>query len=81
MTTEKKNNYVEAYMELLNNLSDEVKIEIITKLRESLNNEYKQQINNDFYSAYGSWAEEETAEELIEIIKQGRVDTRVIEEF
>ena len=78
MTTEKKNNFVEAYMELLNNLSDEVKIEIIAKLRESLNKEYKKQINEDFYSVYGSWAGEETAEDLIDLIREGRVNNPLL---
>lgn len=62
-------------MDLLKNLSDDVKIEIIAKLRESLNEEYKKQINEDFYSAYGTWAGDETAEDMIDLISEGRVNT------
>lgn len=80
MTTEKKNNYVEAYMTILEGLSNEIKLEIISRLKENIENDIDNR-KKTLKSAYGSWVGEETAEELIEIIKQGRVETRVIEEF
>ena len=80
MSIEKKNSYVEAYMTILEGLSNEIKLELISRLQENIDND----INNRkkiLKSAYGSWVGDESAEELLEIIKKGKVNTRVIEEF
>ena len=80
MSTEKKNNYVEAYMTILEGLSNEIKSELIERLKSSIESEANER-KAKLKSAYGSWVGEETAEELIEIIRQGKVNNRVLEEF
>lgn len=80
MSTETKNNYVEAYMTILEGLSNEIKLELISRLKENIDNDINDR-KKILKAAYGSWVGEETAEELLEIIKKGKVNTRVIEEF
>lgn len=80
MTAEKKNNYVEAYMTILEGLNNDIKLELVSRLKESIENEINER-KTTLKSAYGSWVGDETAEELIDLIRQGRVETRVVEEF
>ena len=77
---ENHNNHIDAYMSLLNSLSNENKLEIISRLTKSIETEEVDK-KSILESVYGAWVGNETAEEIIEDIRSSRLDIRVIEEF
>jgi len=62
---------VETYLGLLEGLSSESKAELIKNLSESLRSEKKNKERN-FYNAFGAFASEKSAEEIISEIKSSR---------
>jgi hypothetical protein len=77
MSTEKKNNYVEAYMTILEGLSNEIKLELISRLKENIDNDINDR-KKILKAAYGSWVGEESAEELIDLIRECRVNNPLL---
>ena len=73
---------VESWWSLLKYLNNDIKLELASRLIESLKNTPtpKKEEEDDWLKLYGAWSEEEeTAEELIDLIRNSRVSTRQIE--
>jgi hypothetical protein len=70
---------VESYLALLQNLSIEARLELISRISMSLKKPNQEPHKVDYYS--GSWQSDESAEETIENIRSSRVFNRQIEEF
>ena len=71
---------IDSYISLLKNMSAQNKLDLISKLTNTVKADIKKEKTN-FYKAFGSWDEKESAEELIETIKGSRTFNRTIEEF
>lgn len=71
---------VETYFKLLKNLGPEVKKELINKLRNSLGDQISTQ-KNDFEKSFGMWESSQSAEEIIDELRSGRVNSRKKESF
>lgn len=79
-TNDLNSKLIDSYLALLENMSPENKLSLISKLTKSTDDDSKQQ-NPDFYKAFGEWGKHETAEELIATIKDSRTFNRTVEEF
>lgn len=66
------------YIGVLSNLSPESKLELISQLSQSLKQQYAQG-NNSAQPLFGAYKGEESAEEIIEAIRNSRVAYRNIE--
>jgi len=64
-------NIIETYSNLIENLSSIGKLELLEKLAKSLKREKKSK-EKDFYSSFGAFSEEKSAEEIIAEIKESR---------
>lgn len=71
---------IDSYISLLKNMSAQNKLDLISKLTNTVKTDIEQG-QADFYKAFGGWDENESAEELIETIKGSRTFNRTIEEF
>lgn len=67
-----------AYFDLLSNLNENSKLELIAHLSNSILKDKKNK-SIPFDKLFGSWKSNETAEKIIENIKQSRVSNRKIE--
>jgi hypothetical protein len=67
-------NLIAMYFELLKNLSIDSKLELITKLSNSMKTK-KQKKNSSLRSLYGAFESEQSADEIISDIRQSRVFT------
>ena len=73
-----KNN-VNSYFRLMKNWDTESKKDLIIKLTQSINN--KTEDNHDFSSCFGAWDDERSSDEIIDDIRNSRVNNRDIEDF
>lgn len=73
------NAVIEAYLALLKNLSQEDKLELISKLSQSMKK--KELEKNELSELFGAFRSEKTAEQQIEEIRQARVFNRLTEEI
>ncbi len=71
---------IDSYISLLKNMSAQNKLDLISKLTNTVKTDLEQE-KTDFYKAYGGWDKNESADELIETIKESRTFNRTIEEF
>ena len=71
---------IDGYMAFLQKLSPGVKLDLISKLTQSLKSEIKPK-ENVFESSFGAWAGNDTAEEIIAGIKNSRTFNRQIEKL
>jgi len=71
---------IDSYVSLLKNLSAKNKLDLISKLTNTVKTDAEQR-NVDFFKSFGGWDENESAEELIEIIKGSRTFNRTIQEL
>lgn len=79
MITEDMNDKLtDGYVELLKHLSSSSKLELISKLAQSIKQDV-QDSNLDFQKAFGAWDEKDDAEALVESIRNSRVFNRNIE--
>lgn len=74
---------LEKWWALLKNLNHETKIELASRLIDSLKSPNKpEEEKEDLRTLYGAWADEnESAEELIEFLRKSRSTNRQIESF
>lgn len=70
---------VESYLALLQNLSVEARLDLIARISMSLKDPSPKVNKVDYFS--GIWQSEESAEEIIEEIRNARVFNRQIEPF
>lgn len=73
-------NIIDSYIGLLNNLSPDNKLELISRLSQSLKSE-KNIENKPFQELFGAFKSEDSAETIIEDIRKSRAFTRQIEEL
>jgi len=71
---------IDSYLSLLKNMSAQNKLDLISKLTNTVKIDVAQE-KTAFYKAFGGWDKNESAEELIETIKESRTFNRTIEEF
>jgi len=71
---------VDSYLSLLDNLTAAGKLDLISKLTDSIKSDISGK-KNLFKKSFGAFASEESAEELIEEIRLSRTSTREIESF
>jgi len=79
-TAEINTTIVNGYVELLDNLSTSNKLDIISKLSDSVKTDLANK-KSSFKKSFGAWKSKETAEEIIEDIRNSRVSKRQIEPF
>ncbi len=72
---------IQVYLELLNNLNDASKLEIISRLSLSMQQKEEKRKSSSASEFYGAFEGEESAEELIKHIREARVFNRKIEDF
>ena len=71
---------VESYLTLLRNMSTHNKLDLISKLTQSVKTDvYENQ--NYIYESFGEWDGDESADELINVIRESRTFNRTREEF
>lgn len=68
---------IDSYLPMLKNMSIENKLDLISKLTNTVKTDTVQE-KTEFYRAFGGWGEHESAEELIETIKESRTFNRKI---
>jgi len=73
-----KNN-VNRYFRLMKNWDTESKKDLIIKLTKSIND--KTEDSHDFSSCFDAWEDERSAHEIIDDIRNSRVNNRDIEDF
>ena len=71
---------IEGYLQLLDNLSPSSKLDLISRLTESVKSDLTDK-KSSFQNAFGAFESEKSAEEIIEEIRSSRTFTRQIEEF
>jgi len=71
---------VEGYTALLKNMSMANKLDLISKLTESVKTEMDKD-QNRIYNSYGKWQGDEGADEMINIISESRTFNRDREEL
>lgn len=70
---------LKSYMSLLNHLSTKMKLNLIEKLNNSIKS--KKETTSKFKASFGAWDSKESADELIELIRDSRKTQREIEEL
>ena len=71
---------IEGYLGLLNNLSPDNKLDLISRLSASVKSDLSDK-KSSFRKAFGAFESDKSAEEIIEEIRNSRTFTRQIEEF
>ena len=71
---------IDGYLQLLDNLSPNNKLDLISKLTTSIKSDITDK-KSSFSEAFGAFESEKTAEEIIDEIRSSRTFTRQIEEF
>ncbi len=79
-TTEINTTIVDGYVVLLDNLSTDNKLDLISRLTASIKSDLTEK-KSLFKKAFGAFDSEKSAEEIIEQILESRVSTRQIEPF
>jgi len=71
---------IEGYLRLLDNLSPSKKLDLISKLTLSVKTDISNR-KKSFYKAYGAWVSKQSADEIINDIRNSRTFNREIEQF
>lgn len=71
---------VDGYVGLLDNLSTNNKLDLISKLTDSVKSDLIEK-KSSFKKSFGAFESKKSAEEVIEEIRDSRVSTRQIESF
>ena len=71
---------VDGYVGLLDNLSTNNKLDLISKLTDSIKSDLVEK-KSSFKKSFGAFESKKSAEEIIEEIRDSRVSTRQIESF
>jgi hypothetical protein len=79
-TAEINTTIVDGYVGLLDNLSTSNKLDLISKLTDSVKTDLTNK-KSSFKKAFGAFDSKKSAEEIIEEIRNSRVSTRQIESF
>lgn len=79
-STETNTTIINGYVGLLENLSPDNKLDLISKLTESVKTDLGNK-KSTFKKSFGAFKSEKTAEEIIEEIRNSRLFTKEIEPF
>jgi hypothetical protein len=79
-TTDVNSTLIEGYLKMLDNLSPSTKLDLISKLTESVKADLTNR-KSSFYDSFGAWDSAQSAEEIIKQIKESRSFNREIEPF
>jgi len=79
-TADVNNTIVDGYVGLLDNLSTNNKLDLISKLTALVKTDLANK-KSSFKKAFGAFDSKKSAEEIIEEIRKSRVSTREIESF
>lgn len=79
-TVEINTSIVDGYAELLDNLSPDSKLDLISKLTNSIKADLTAK-RTSFKKAFGAFESKKTADEIIKEIRDSRVSNRQIESF
>jgi len=71
---------IEGYLKLLENLSPNNKLDLISKLTLSVKTDVSDR-KKQFYNSFGAWQSKKNAEEIISKIRDSRNFNRQIEKF
>jgi hypothetical protein len=71
---------IDSYLGLLKNLSPASKLDLISKLTQSIKSDIEDK-KNVFEKAFGAWDSRENADELVKSIRNSRAFNRNIEEL
>jgi len=71
---------IDGYLQMLDNLSPSDKLDLISKLTDSVKSDIKNK-KSSFKEAFGAFESEKSADEIINEIRRSRTFTRQIEEF
>ena len=79
-STENNTTIINGYIGLLENLSPDNKLDLISKLSASVKTDLGDKVST-FKKSFGAFESEKTAEEIIEEIRNSRLFTRENEQF
>ena len=71
---------IEGYLQLLDNLSPNNKLDLISKLTLSVKTDIADK-KKSFYKAFGAWESKQSADEIINDIRNSRTFNRQTEQF
>lgn len=71
---------IDGYLRLLYNLSASDKLDLISKLTLSVKTDFTDR-KKSFYKAFGAWESKQSADEIINDIRNSRTFNRQIEKF
>jgi hypothetical protein len=71
---------IEGYLQLLDNLSPNNKLDLISKLTLSVKTDISDK-KKSFYKAFGAWDSKKSADEIINDIRNSRTFNRQTEQF
>jgi hypothetical protein len=71
---------IDGYIRLLDNLSPSNKLDLISKLTDSVKSDIAEK-KKSFYKAFGAWDSKQSAEQIIKQIRNSRTFNRQIEEL
>lgn len=71
---------IEGYLQLLDNLSPNNKLDLISKLTLSVKTDIADK-KKSFYKAFGAWESKQSADEIINDIRNSRTFNRQSEQF
>ena len=74
-------NIAENIFRMVKDLSADVKLELISKITDSLKETTKEVKDDSWKKLFGAWQSEESAEEIIEEIRSSRNTNRKIEDL
>lgn len=72
-------NIADNFIGMINNLSVDAKLDLISKITDSLKNTKKEVKDDSWKDLFGAWQSNESAEELISEIRSSRYTNRNIE--
>jgi len=79
---EAKNSIADNYFGMIKNLSSDIKLELISRISDSLRESSKTESEKDLWkSLFGAFESEQTAEEIIDDLRKSRYTDRKIEEL
>jgi len=78
-TASLNSSFIDTYFGLLKNLSPEIKLGLIERLKNNLKK--TDQSEGGLEKSFGAWESDESAEEIIKEIRESRVFNREIESF
>ncbi len=71
---------IEGYLKLLSTLDLDTRLELISKLTQTVKNDLGDRKNN-FFRSFGAWQSDETADEIIKDLRTSRSVSRQLESF